>query len=393
MLKIRMIDSTCFDNWHLQFNSQLIEVLSNIAGVVEYRGVQNIGENRLNINRKKIFVVKSSGRRGIILRFLFTLLNDTWQLVITPKDEILVYSFDSTVTIRLINMINKVLKKRIIMFRHGSMEMLHTNPRGKGFFYRFENKLTRQFFKNEKIKISDNIYFVVLGDVIIKNLSVLLHEEKMKHFLSIDLLSKFDLDTFSINKLKTTKLNIGTIGVLNEYKGASAIIKLAKNLIDTNIKNVSISVTGKIDIDISQLQDVGIDIPSNDGKSMVSPQELKDRLDKLDFILYFYSVDTYKLTASAAVFEAINRKRPIIALKNEYFEYIFNKYGSFGYLVDSVEEMAKLIYLILDGNEKVNEYNFDKIQKMLSTDVLTKKFKDQLCNIGFVDDVVCNMKD
>ena len=177
MIKMRMVDSICFGNWHLQFNSQLIEILSNIAQVVEYRGVQNIGENKLNINRKKLYVVTNKGRMGIILRHLFALFNDTWQLIVSPHDEIIIYCIDSAVSIRVVNILNKLLLKRIIMFRHGSMEMLQINPSGKGIFYRFENKLVRDFFLNKRVKICERIYFFVLGDVILNNLSFLLSEE------------------------------------------------------------------------------------------------------------------------------------------------------------------------------------------------------------------------
>lgn len=385
MIKIRMVDSTCFDNWHLQFNSQLIEILSNIAGVVKYRGVQQIGLNRLNIKRKKISVVTSTGRWGIIWRFLFSLFNDIWQLIVARQDEIIVYSFDSTVSVRLLNTLNKVLRKRIIMFRHGSMEMLQTKPSGKGLFYRFENMLTRQFFLNQDLRISDNVHFFVLGDVILKNLSVLLSEDKMKHFHSIDLLSAFDRNTLNIERKKPSKLHIGTVGVFNEYKGGRSILQLAQILKKKGINTINLSVTGKIDFDISLLQEAGIDLPSNEGKNMVSVEELKDRVDRLDFILYFYPFDTYRLTASAAVFEAINRKRPIIALRNEYFEYIFNKFGSIGYLVDTIDEMADVIYRISTSSENRVDYNFERIQTKLSTDNLTNKFKEQLREIGFLE--------
>jgi len=69
MTKIRMVDSTCYDSWHLHFNSQLIEILSNISSVVKYRGAQNIGSNRLNVRQKKLYVITGSGRFHIIWRF------------------------------------------------------------------------------------------------------------------------------------------------------------------------------------------------------------------------------------------------------------------------------------------------------------------------------------
>ena len=384
MIKIRMVDSVCFDNWHLQFNAQLIEILSNIADIVEYRGVQHIGENRPNIKRKKLFVVTSSGRWGIIWRYLFSMLNDTWQLIVAPNDEIIVYSFDSN-PVRILNMLNKVIRKRIILFRHGSMEMLRTNPAGKGMFYRFENKLNKQFFLNKDLRISDDLHFFVLGDIIFKNLSVLLSEDKMKHFHSIEHPYVFDKNSLKRHREINSQLNVGTLGVFNEYKGGRSILELAKILKFKGIDNVNISITGKIDFDISILRDAAIDLPSNDGESMVSIVELKNRINQLDFILYFYPKDTYKLTASGALFEAINRKRPIIAIRNEYFEYIFNKYGSIGYLVDTLDEMADIIYRISSGIENHVDYNFEQIQKLLSPNNLAIILEKQLREIGFID--------
>jgi hypothetical protein len=244
-----MVDSVCFDNWHLQFNAQLIEILSNIADIVEYRGAQHIGENRPNIKRKKLFVVTSSGRWGIIWRYLFSMLNDTWQLIVAPNDEIIVYSFDSN-PVRILNMLNKVIRKRIILFRHGSMEMLRTNPAGKGMFYRFENKLNKQFFLNKDLRISDDLHFFVLGDIIFKNLSVLLSEDKMKHFHSIEHPYVFDKNSLKRHREINSQLNVGTLGVFNEYKGGRSILELAKILKFKGIDNVNISITGKIDFDI-----------------------------------------------------------------------------------------------------------------------------------------------
>lgn len=74
MIKIRMVDSTCFGNWHLHFNSQLLVILSNIASVVEYRGVQKIGEHESNIYKKKILVISRTGRWAIPFRFILSFL-------------------------------------------------------------------------------------------------------------------------------------------------------------------------------------------------------------------------------------------------------------------------------------------------------------------------------
>lgn len=254
MVKIRMVDSVCYANWHLEFNSQLIAIFSNIASSVDYRGVQNIGADRSNINRKNLYVIKGTNRWLILPRFICTFLNDMWQLLICPYDSIIVYSFDATVSLRMLNALNKVLRKRIIMFRHGSMEMLQTNPSKKGVYYWFENKLTRQFFLNPKVKISNRLHFFVLGDVILKNLSNLLSEDKIKQFHSIDHPYAFDQKAMVKEFDSNLKLQIGTVGVFNEYKGGSDLLRLVQLLEDKGLDKVNVSVTGKIDYDLQLLR-------------------------------------------------------------------------------------------------------------------------------------------
>ena len=379
-----MVDSTCFDNWHLQFNSQLIVILSNLASVVEYRGAQDIGVNLPNVNHKKLFVIKGKGFLSIIFRFFFTLLNDIWQLIVTPYDEIIVYSFDPTISLRIINAVNKLLRKRIIMFRHGSLEMLITNSYGNGFVYQFENKLTKNFFLTNKIKVDKNIHFFVLGNVILNNLSSILPQDKLQKFHSVDHPYNFEKKTIIKAPNNFTKLNIGTVGVFNKYKGGNNLLVLVKILNNNGIKGVDFSISGKILSNVNELQENGIDLPSNKGVEMVSIEEMKTRIDRLDFILFFYNSETYRLTASGAIFDAINRKRPIIAIRNDYFEYIFNKFGSIGYLVNSVEEMATLIHRIHTNQEIRQDIDFDKIQNLMSIDNITLDFKNKLREIGFI---------
>ncbi len=379
-----MIDSICFGNWHLHFNSQLIVILSNIASVVEYRGAQNIGEGKPNVNRKKLVVINGTKRWVIPLRFAFSFFNDIWQLIVAPRGEILVYCFDSTVSLKALNALNKILCKRVIMFRHGSLEMLNTEPIGKGFYFWFENVLTRQFFLNSKLSISKNIHFFVLGDVILKNLFCLIDHSKKEHFHSIDHPYEFDKNLNKIHKYKDNFLKIGTVGVLNEFKGGKNLISLAKILKCIGVTNIELSITGKIDFDTSGLKEAGIKLPNNFGKKMLSVDEFNKSVDELDYIIFLYPVDTNKYTASGAIFDAINRMKPIIAIKNDYFDYLFQKIGEFGYLVENLEEMADLIHNISIGIENPIEYDFKNIQSLISLEKITDDFKNKLVEIGYI---------
>lgn len=53
----------------------------------------------------------------------------------------------------------------------------------------------------------------------------------------------------------------------------------------------------------------------------------------------------------------------IIALKNPYFKYLFDKYGAIGYLCDSVEDMKNKI---INLNEDTTAHNFQTYYDSLS---------------------------
>jgi len=94
-----------------------------------------------------------------------------------------------------------------------------------------------------------------------------------------------------------------------------------------------------------------------------------------------YPNSSYELIASGAVLDAINIKKPILALKNNYFNYLFDKFGAFGYLAESVQELI----LIIETIEKKNRiFDFDTIQNNLNVKNITKSFKDKLSKIGFL---------
>jgi hypothetical protein len=102
---------------------------------------------------------------------------------------------------------------------------------------------------------------------------------------------------------------------------------------------------------------------------------------KINYALFFHKRDNYRLSASGVFFDAISYLKPIIALRNPFFEYYFQIMGDIGYLCDSYEEMENLIlkivenkpnerYLkqqknILNGRKKLNFQNIaEKLKKI-----------------------------
>lgn len=384
MTEIRIIDSVCFGGWHLNFNLQLMHILCEISDNVFYYGAQDFGENYANLKIKRIYVIRGNSRIARVMRLLVSFINDVWQLLISNSSQIIIYSFDSCISLNAINIISKILNRRVILIRHGSMEMLKSDLTERGVIYNFESSLIKKFFLNKKTRIAKNLYFFVLGDILLQNLSKVLDAKIFPHFRSFEQPYLFDGKNFNKKINLNSNLLLGTVGVFNENKGGRVLLKLMSILSHKGVNNINYSITGRIDFDLSVLNEYNIDLPSNSGRSMISNEERNARIDRLDFILYFYSFDTYKFTASAAIFDAINRRRPIIALRNDYFDYIFKKYGPFGYLVDSVEEMASLIATIVKGNEIYYDFDFDSIHTKLSLDYRVAEFRNLLQECKFL---------
>ena len=66
-------------------------------------------------------------------------------------------------------------------------------------------------------------------------------------------------------------------------------------------------------------------------------------------------------------------------IKNDYFEYIFRKFGRFGFLVNSVEEMATILKTI---RKEDLSFDFDSIQKEMNISKITEQLKRNLIDIN-----------
>ena len=157
---------------------------------------------------------------------------------------------------------------------------------------------------------------------------------------------------------------------MNKAKGINKYVDLYRLLPESAKNRFAFSIVGNIQTESSILEDT--DICYETGDVPLSRDEYDRRIQELDYILYFYSSDAYKITASGAIFDAINMRKPIIAIRNDYFQYLFDTYGEFGYLVDDIYQMREMI-LKIDSKEMSRKWDFDSIQhKLLPESVATQ---------------------
>lgn len=392
-MNIRYIDTFSYKTAHLQFNASLLIMLSDTRlGVSYYAGRDSMAEvlklldenelHRQNVCTNKIFVYRGDNRFSLLMRYLISALMNLILLFRSSKEDILIYNFNNLFSLRLMNALNRVLKRKVLVCCHGELELLSNKDEG-GPLAKCLRCLAKDFFLKRR-KIQSNMYFMVLGDVILKNLRDYLSDTQLEKFISVDhpyVFRKRRGSDGEKSKLHE-ELNIGTVGVFSQAKGGDLFVEIVSKV--TN-PYVYFSITGRIFYPMEILKKLKVDTALDADKKALPQDIYNERIDRLDYILFLYDRNSYRITASGAVMDAINLRKPIIALENDYFCYLFGKYGSFGRLFKSIEDMiAFMSEQPCVQTMDMNSINFDKIQACMSPEYLAKDLHGKLKRIGFI---------
>jgi hypothetical protein len=265
---------------------------------------------------------------------------------------------------------------KIYIVLHGEIEQLDkTKERNK--FWR-QHFYTTRMLKNNLI----NSKYLVLGEVIKSNL-VKVSSLDEENIISIDHPYIYrNINTLSIDSHKT--IIISSIGKINEMKRSYLIFKLGeklqKQIIDKKIELKLIGMIGKRYLpylnDYASYEGIG--------NTYLDQEELEQKIMTSNYLIYFYDNDSYKFISSGAFFDAIKYEKPIIALKNDYFEYYFKIGGNIGFLCNDLEEMGRIIEKLVesDCNEIYNlqKNNIKLLKDKLSLEGINENLKKQLSN-------------
>lgn len=237
---------------------------------------------------------------------------------------------------------------KCIVIPHGILEFIIEKP--------FVFSLARLFwFRNALVfKNADQIRYMVLGPSIEKELSSYLPIIK-KHITSIDL--PYFLKESELKPVFTDNvIRFGYFGVANRDKGSDLLFKIAG---ETHQRQTAAGpeftlighITNQKDMDM--LSDF-VKVPSPD--TPLSREDFDTYAKDIDYAIYFLNAAPYKLRASGALFDAFSYAKPIIALRNPFFEYYFETMGDIGYLCSSYEEMKEVVVDILN-NKPADRYS------------------------------------
>ncbi|MBC5615095.1 MULTISPECIES: glycosyltransferase [Bacteroides] len=344
--QIVVIDSFSFDSFHEMFNAEMLCIYSHLFLKVKYygqnRNIENILKIRPILDNVSFDLLKSFSGRGrwtLLGRYIWAALVTVKVILLNRKEKYIALNNNNPFLLPLLYVIMPFVKSNIFVCCHGELELLLPN-KSIGILAGIQGKILELFFL--KKKVDEKLSFIVLGDSIMLNLKQLLPNYNYNRFGAINHPYKFDDDEVKFTPLSTTEIRIGIIGQTNVAKGYSSLLQLAQTLKNRE-NNIKVIHIGKLVGDVALIRSLGIEVVDRDSNGELPREEYKRWIASLHYTLFLYPVDSYKLIASGALFESIASGKPIIALCNDYFKYVFNLTGNIGYLHSSIGELCSFL--------------------------------------------------
>lgn len=249
----------------------------------------------------------------------------------------------------------------VIFILHGNIEEL----KRRKYFYQlgFWVKPAFRYKKNRK-----NMKYIVLGDSIKSNLLTYVGYIRNNLVAVPHPYSLYEVPTKCISE--TSAITMGMIGSFSTGKRSELIFELEDRLKKRNVNNIKFLLVGSGD---KNMFPVGTSVKFfGNGNNKLSEEDFNHGIEKLDYILFFWSRNSYKMTASGAVCDAIVHNKPIISIRNDYLTWVFSEVGDLGFLCENMDEIEDVVLGIAKGEfiTKLNEIseNFDRAKKFFSRD-------------------------
>lgn len=236
----------------------------------------------------------------------------------------------------------KSTNSRVYIFLHGILEEAFKRPS-----LRLGNwkNLIQWFGLHIRLPLPPNFSWITLGESIKQNVMQQLPKIRNQvHAINHPYL------WFHPSSQETRKEPvIGWLGTLNRGKGGNLLLEILKSLELRNVK-IPFELVGFVN-DPGFVSAIQKYFKTPLSQSPIARNDFWSKSNQIDYTLFLYESQTYIYKASGALFDAISIEKPIIALRNPFFEYYFNVEPNIGWLCDSLDEIVDCItHLQKNGN-------------------------------------------
>jgi hypothetical protein len=361
---------------HKTYSDQSIDVyfqsdhIENVSRILEKN---SIPLNSFNFHKTYVFFHQNKSIK-IFICYLISLVQDL-RLIIKAKRGLIFYTSANPFSLYFIKLTNLILGKKIHIVLHGELEYLNKD---NDKAHRFPNSLMRKWYRVVFWKLlNNNVRYIVLGENIFKNIKkIKTNNLPEDSFIIIDHPYFYpEYKAIHSNLMdKSQALCVGTIGHTAVAKNSHKIFELAELMAGSIAENkITFKIIGNISKCMSPYINKHVKIQSK--KSFMPRTLYEEEIESLTYIVFFYSDSQYQFIASGVFFDAIAFEKPIVALRNSFFEYYFGKYNDIGFLCENLDEMRTVL----------ENFNPDKYQnqikniRLLKEDLSLDTIADNLC--------------
>ncbi|MCM1321064.1 MAG: glycosyltransferase [Bacteroides sp.] len=355
---------------HYPVNSAMCRIISEIAGdnsvelfcSDEHFSCLNLGEAVFHkIYHHSLSVLAPGSKR--IKKFFLEYFQSRKIIRDSQSDFIVFLSMFPNVQFFLTLFARKIPQKKIIVITHGESEGLEMQGKWKVWSYPFWISLC------SKINSPSNFIRIVLGDSIKENFE--------KYFKGRIFSINHPIGVFISENHIRPNVNKNIFAYIGEFslkKGGATFMDAAKKIENNSGSKFFVIGSFKLHID---------DIPSNikilSKGGMILQEDFDEAVSSATYACFAYSSSSYKFTASGAVLDAIRFLKPIIYIKNSYFDGIFKDAGNIGWRCEDECEFIETIERI-DKNPDEKLYaeqreNLKKLQGRFSTQTVQKQIE------------------
>lgn len=387
MKKAKIVDFYGVKNFHEMFDTSFLLMCERIFDQVEYVSSSSSQENinnllktkGINISSKisfrRLYVSNSYSAIAFLSRMICGFFIVLKEFLCSDKNSSIFYIYSNPLAFIPLQVLNRYVQKNVYVVSHGELSFFQRNDLKKTRPWYWYAKLWYYGFSRSNTKM--HLKYIVLGESIKKNMIHLFPNLK-DSLIVINhpyIFSSFqDKGQF----VRKTKIVLGVIGFMTQEKGLYDLLDFAEQL-KSKIFNqeLEIKVIGRNPslIDVKEYPFIGWS-----GDNVLSRKLFEEEIKKIDYLLYFYNPETYRLTASGALFDAISFGKPSIYLSNDYFKDAIGE-SPIGYGCDTVDDMVRKVDEIIQrGDMQYQSYvhNLDMLKDKFSIRYNAELLKQQI---------------
>lgn len=292
--------------------------------------------------------------------------------------ELIVFASAFPFTALVLNFFSWVFNQKIIVGLHGDIGVLNLKKNKiTTIVYKYVVKL---FFRTRPL----NVILLFYGKTIEEQLFNVFPRFERRNVISIDHPYNYNSELVVDNLEKENSVIIANVGTGLMNKNSHLLYQLAEmQKYNVENKKVKFIQVGNVSQEVMSYSNTYVDILNNN--EFIPFDIFEGNIKKADYFVYFFKQNSlYDLCPSGTFFDAIKYKKPIISIRNPFFEYYFKKLGNIGYLCDSVEEINETINDVILGNNTLYQDQIealDRATELLSIDNIQKSFLEQYNSI------------